>query len=196
MIDMVGIPAVPEKSERKMALVVVDMQNKFLVGSSESAIESVKKRIPVISEAVDRFNEAGRPVFFISYDGLTHFMEDNTDDGDAIISGINVSPKNTVIHKYHMNSFKNTCLGDAVLFSGCDTVLLAGMYLEFCVVSTYYGAANFQIKPFVLKDALVPLKEESVEKYLAVLDTMTMDDVKENLANPVAKPTVRLQTGC
>lgn len=193
---MVGIPAIPKKSERKMALVVVDMQNKFLIGAQESTAESVKKRIPVISEAVKRFNEAGRPVFFISYDGLTHYMDDNTADGDAIMPGIEKAPENIVIHKYHMNSFKNSCLGDAVLFSGCDTVLLTGMFLEFCVASTYFGAANFQIKPFVLKDALVPLNEDSVEKYLAVLDSMTMEDVKENLSNPAAKPTVRLQTGC
>lgn len=193
---MVGIPAIPKKSERKMALVVVDMQNKFLIGAQESTAESVKKRIPVISEAVKRFNEAGRPVFFISYDGLTHYMDDNTADGDAIMPGIEKAPENIVIHKYHMNSFKNSCLGDAVLFSGCDTVLLTGMFLEFCVASTYFGASNFQIKPFVLKDALVPLNEDSIDKYLAVLDSMTMEDVKENLSNPAAKPTVRLQTGC
>lgn len=193
---MVGIPAVTPRSERKMALVVVDMQNKFLVGAQDSTRKAVERRIPVISEAVDRFNAAGRPVFFISYDGLTHYMDNNTADGDAIMPGINTSPQNVVVHKYHMNSFKNTCLSDALLFSGCDSVLLVGMYLEFCVASTYFGAANFSIKPFVLRDALIPLNEDNVEKYLAILDTMSMKDVEENLSNPLAKPTVRLQTGC
>lgn len=193
---MVGIPVVPKKSERKLALVVVDMQNKFLVGAQEQTLESVKKRIPVISEAVDKFNRAGRPVFFISYDGLTHYIDDNTAEGDAVMDGIEKAPENIIIHKYNMNSFKNTCLSDALLFSGCDAVLLVGMYLEFCVASTYFGAQDFGIKPFVLKDALIPLKEENLDKYLAVLDMMTMEEAEENLSNPAAKPTVRLQTGC
>ena len=65
----VHMPTVPEKKDRRVALVVVDAQNKFLVGASEQAIRGKEAHVPVIAEAVRMFHEAGRPVVFVLYDG-------------------------------------------------------------------------------------------------------------------------------
>lgn len=97
----VHMPTVPEKKDRRVALVVVDAQNKFLVGASEQAIRGKEAHVPVIAEAVRMFHEAGRPVVFILYDGLTHYMDRNTAEGDAIFEGIDARPDDIYVHKYH-----------------------------------------------------------------------------------------------
>lgn len=180
--------AVPEKKDRRVALVVVDAQNKFLVGASEQAIRGKEAHVPVIAEAVRMFHEVGRPVVFILYDGVTHYMDRNTAEGDAIFEGIDARPDDIYVHKYHMNSFRNTCLEDVVKEAGCDSVLLCGMYTDFCVMSTYWSAIDHGLTAFLLKGALIATEERVNEMYSELCKTFDMAEVEDNLRNVKTVP--------
>ena len=184
----VHMPTVPEKKDRRVALVVVDAQNKFFVGASEQAIRGKEAHVPVIAEAVRMFHEAGRPVVFVLYDGVTHYMDRNTAEGDAIFEGIDARPDDIYVHKYHMNSFRNTCLEDVVKEAGCDSVLLCGMYTDFCVMSTYWSAIDHGLTAFLLKGALIATEERVNEMYSELCKTFDMAEVEDNLRNVKTVP--------
>lgn len=175
--------SIPEKKDRKIALVVVDAQNKFLTGASKQVMDGKDAHVSVMSEAVRRFHDSGRPVIFILYDGITHYIDENTAEGDAVFDRIDVHPDDFFVHKYHMNSFRNTCLADVVKNTGCDSVLLCGLYTDFCVMATYWSAVDHDLTAFLLKDALIATDEKVNEAYFSVCRSFDMDEVKENLAN-------------
>lgn len=172
---------IPEKRDRRLALVVVDSQNKFLVGASEQILKGKEAHLPAISRAVRMFHEAGRPVVFVQYDGVTHYMDENTAEGDSLFEGIDARPDDIYVHKYHMNSFRNTCLEDVVKGAGCDSILLCGIYTDFCVMSTYWSATDHDLTAFLLKGALIATEERVNDMYFQLCRTFDMDEVEENL---------------
>lgn len=189
---------VPEKSERRLALVVVDAQNKFFVHSSADAEAGRAAHVAVIAEAVRQFRAAGRRVIFIKYDGVPHDCEGNTPDGERIIDGIPTDPSDVAVHKYHMNSFKNTVLADAVQAMGCDSVLLAGLYTEYCVMATYWGACDHTLTPFLLEGGMIAFEEKQNRVAGELCKTFSLADVAVNLAAPAARPVPPADpwTGC
>lgn len=180
---MMGM-AVPEKRDRRIALVVVDMQNKFMAGVPEDVEEAVRERLPAMCQAVRAFHEAKRPVVYVSYDGVTHCSDTNTAEGDAFMDGLDVGPDDAVVHKYHMNSFTDTCLADVVRAAGCDSVLLCGMFTEHCVSATYWGAMDHGLSPFLLKGASVAYHGRNVGLCESLYKTFDGKEMEENLANP------------
>ncbi|KUE74257.1 hypothetical protein AUQ37_04985 [Candidatus Methanomethylophilus sp. 1R26] len=174
--------AVPEKDERDLALVVVDMQNKFFAGADAALTEERTRHLQGIAKAVDMFHAAGRQVIFVLYDGVTHYMDGNTAEGDAIVSGIDARPDDIYVHKYHMNSFLNTCLEDAVRSMGCDTVLLCGMITEFCVMATYWGASDHRLSAFLMKDALISSDPKHTPMFMELCRNYDFGELELNLS--------------
>ena len=106
----------------------------------------------------------------------------------AIFEGIDARPDDIYVHKYHMNSFRNTCLEDVVKEAGCDSVLLCGMYTDFCVMSTYWSAIDHGLTAFLLKGALIATEERVNEMYSELCKTFDMAEVEDNLRNVKTVP--------
>lgn len=178
---------VPEKRDRKMALVVIDLQNKFF-GDNEKLAKSKELHIDTIKETIRAFREAKRPVIFITFDGFAHGSDYNSPEGDSIISDVKVEPTDLMVGKYHMNSFRNTNLADVVKSTGCDTVLLIGMLAQYCVSATYWGASDHGISAFMMEGGLITTDEELNELIFKLYRTYTMEEVEENLRTTVVEP--------
>ncbi len=174
---------IPEKRDRRIALVVVDVQNKFLVGATEQTLRGKDAHLPAIIQAIRMFHDAGRPVVFVKYDRVTHYMDENTAEGDALFEGIDARPDDLYVHKYHMNSFMNSCLEDVVKSAGCDSILLCGIYTDFCVMSTYWSATDHGLTAFLLKGALIATEERVNELYYQLCKTFDTEELEENLRN-------------
>ncbi|MDR2698286.1 MAG: isochorismatase family protein [Candidatus Methanoplasma sp.] len=169
----------PEKKERKIALVVVDVQRKFTGGSIPE--KGSKDAIEVINKAAAMFRKSGRPVIFIYYDGPCHCAVYNKDDGDEYLHGIISDPRDILVHKEHMNSFKDTKLAEAVRECGCDSILLTGMVTQFCVLGTYFGAFEHNLSSYLLIGGTIATEDKYNDAAYVLCKTFTLEDVEENL---------------
>ena len=175
---------VPEKSQRRICLIVIDMQECFF--EEDDAKEKNRGAIDNIAKAIRSFREHGRDVFIIRYLGDTHSeKEDKTiikEIGD--ISGLQI------VDKYHMSAFQNTNLADLMINKGYDSVLICGAYADHCVMSTYWSAYEHDMSPFILDGAVIAYTEENLAAALKICMTFTMEEMEENLR------TTKIEPGC
>jgi len=176
----------PEKKDRRIALVVVDVQRKFTGGSIPEG--GSEREIGTINEAASMFRAAGRPVVFVRYDGPSECSPYDKDDGDEYLHGIVADPGDVIVHKAHMNSFLETGLADVVRGCGCDSVLLAGMVTQLCVMGTYFGAFEHEISPYLLAGGTIATEDRVNEAAYVLCKTFDMADVAENLRTARVRP--------
>ena len=60
-----------DKKDRRLALVIVDVQKKFIVNAKDTTLESARAHTPCILKVIDMFRKAGRPVIWVLYEGET-----------------------------------------------------------------------------------------------------------------------------
>ncbi|MCL2146129.1 MAG: isochorismatase family protein, partial [Methanomassiliicoccaceae archaeon] len=159
--------------------VVVDVQRKFTGGSIPE--RGNKNEIETINTVAAMFRDNGRPVIFVHYDGPCECSPYSKDDGDEYLHGIVSDPGDILIHKIHMNSFIETKLADAVRECGCDSVLLAGMVTQLCVMGTYFGAFEHNISPYMLVGGTIATEDKYNEAAYTLCKTFNADEVGENL---------------
>ena len=164
---------------KHVALVVVDPQRKFSLKTedwdqrSSSAVESIN----AFTKLFRRYNA---PVIFIHFDGSSHTGYDG-DDGDDWLKGIETSDSDIVVHKKHMNCFKETDLEKVLKDHKIDCALFAGMLTEFCVATTYFAAAERGIFPYMAKDALIPYDKEGNRASEIMCTTVTLETTERYL---------------
>lgn len=171
----------PDKKDRKIALIVIDVQKKFTGGFISE--KSNMKAIKMINEAVEEFHNNKRPVIFIHYDGPCECSVYDKDDGDGYLNGIISHQKNIIVHKPKMNSFIGTKLVDVLTECGCDSILLAGMVTQYCVMGTYFGAFEYNISPYILIGGTISTETKFDDAAYTICKTFNMDEVKINLKN-------------
>ncbi|MCL2148313.1 MAG: cysteine hydrolase [Methanomassiliicoccaceae archaeon] len=186
--------SMPAKKDRRIALVVVDVQRKFTGG----AVPETGNRdiIETINRAASMFRSDGRTVIFILYDGPCHDCMYDKEDGDEYLHGIVSDPNDIIVRKKHMNSFRNTDLADVVRECGCDSVLLAGMLTQCCVLGTYYGAFDHDLSPYLLAGGTISTDERYNEAASVLCETFTLEEVGENLrTTKMPKPARACRAG-
>ncbi|MCL1811124.1 MAG: isochorismatase family protein [Methanomassiliicoccaceae archaeon] len=169
----------PKKEERKIAFVVVDVQRKFTGGSIPE--KGNKEEIETINKVAAMFRNNGRPVIFVHYDGECECSMYEKSDGDEFLHGIVKDPRDMIVHKKHMNSFVETRLAEAVKECGCDSILLAGMVTQYCVMGTYYGAFENGISPYMLVGGLIGTNDKMNDAACVLCKTFTPEEAEENL---------------
>lgn len=179
---------IPVKSERRIALVIIDAQLKFFTDPDAESNENRRIHVPIIDRALRMFHAAGRPVIFVLYDGYTHDTMIKDPALEHIIPELEPGPDDLMVHKYHMNSFRNTNLADVVKSVGCDSVLLAGAYTQYCVMASYFGASDHNLSAYLLKDGTIATEEKAVMAAEMICKTFDLDDVAENLATTKVEP--------
>ncbi|MBR2254654.1 MAG: cysteine hydrolase [Candidatus Methanomethylophilaceae archaeon] len=170
-----------DKSQRNLALVVVDVQRKFFFVPHPSAEASRDMHLEGVATLVDMFHEAGRPVFFVVHDGPARGTCSG-EEGMELLDGIPAGPDDIFVHKTHMNAFNGTDLAEMIRELGCDTALICGMYAEHCAMATYWGAWDNGLSPFMAKGGMIAFREEVLESVYAVCRTFDFDEVAENLS--------------
>ncbi len=168
-----------DKVDRKLALVIVDVQKKFIMHANDTTLESAKIHTPSMLKVIEMFREAGKPVIWILYDDRSH-VEGITNDTMALLDGFEIKDTDIVIKKYHMNSFNNTSLSDVIHKYGCDAALLMGMFAQYCVMSTYWGAFDKDVAPYMMKDCLISTNEKFCDLAFELCKSFDMDELKAN----------------
>jgi nicotinamidase-related amidase len=138
----------------KPALLVIDMQNVSYSGFEKESMDRASKSI---NEAAGFFREKGFPVVWIqqrSKDAVPGTRE------FEIIDVLQHIEADKYITKDYLNSFNKTDLFEYIRSQSVDTVLVSGFCAEYCVLSTYRGALDLDLTPFLLKNGTAGGRKE------------------------------------
>ena len=169
-----------EFHDKKPALLVIDVQNKF-TEITDGLKRSMLGKMETVNGAIDLFRERNRPVVYMLFDGMGH-LDREIEEPDSLIPEIRkpLDGENQV-HKTVMNSFHNTDLESVLKNMDCDSIVIVGLVAHLCVAATYYSAYDHDISPFILKGGIAATDEPNVEHVEAILNHVTMDDLLREL---------------
>jgi len=169
-----------DKKDRKLALVIIDVQKKFIIGPDDATLDSAAAHLPMMQSVIQRFREAGRPVIWILYEGDT-CLKGITEDTYELLDGFVIADSDTVIVKHHMNSFNETDLAETIKTNDCDAMLIMGMFAQYCVMSTYWAAFDNGVSPYLMKGGLISTEERYCDLAVELCKYYTTEELDENL---------------
>lgn len=171
---------VVDKKDRRLALVIIDVQKIFITGPDDSTLESAAAHTPLMLSVIERFRNAGRPVIWVLYEGET-CLEGVTDDIYELLDGFSIADSDTVVVKHHMNAFNETDLAETIKAKDCDAILIMGMFAQYCVMSSYWAAIDKGISPYMMKGGLLSTEEKYCDLATELCKYYTLDELDENL---------------
>jgi nicotinamidase-related amidase len=151
----------------RTALVVIDMQNDFLLPGAPVCTPGGMDLVPVIADLAQAFRSAALPVVFtqemhrsdMSDFGIelhfepVHCLEGTS--GMEIVSGLEPQPGDIrILGKRRYDAFLGTDLDLALRVRGVENLLVTGVCTDICVISTVYHARNLDYRCHVLRDAV------------------------------------------
>jgi nicotinamidase-related amidase len=131
------------------AVVVVDMQNDFVMPGGALVVPDAAATVPVIRELLDRARAAGARVFFTQDTHAPgdpefpiwgeHVLEGTW--GWQIVDALAPGPGDRAIRKLRYDGFFGTSLDHELRLAGITTVVVCGTVANICVLHTAGSAA-------------------------------------------------------
>ncbi len=164
----------------RFALVLVDIQTRFLE-ATPGLHQTMEVRISTVNEAIKAFRDAGRPVIYIRFVGPTHSCASEEIYGNEFVKDM-LPPegRDIVVEKKGMNSFLDSDLGAVIDESGSDSILIAGMVAQYCVLATYFGAFDHGLSPYMLEHGIAATDQDNIDAVEFVCKTMSLEELKKN----------------
>lgn len=144
----------------KPALLVIDIQNEFF-NLNQACSDSLKSAIEYINAAIDLFREKNLPVVVIQHKSEERGLVPGK-SGFDVPESVKLVPKDIRIVKTYSNSFTKTRLAEKLRELRVDTVIVTGFCAEYCVLSTYRGAQDFDFTPIILRGSLASDNAEHI----------------------------------
>jgi len=160
----------------KPALLVIDVQNEFF-NINQACSDSLKAAIQYINAAIGLFRKKNLPIIIIQHKS----EEENLVPGKPgfdVPESVKIEPEDTRIIKTYGNSFTKTGLAEKLKEWGVDTVILTGFCAEFCVLSTYKGAQDYDFTPIILRGSLASDNAEHIRFVEEISETITFGALK------------------
>jgi nicotinamidase-related amidase len=160
----------------KPALLVIDVQNEFF-NLNQACADSLKAAIERINAAVDLFRKKNFPIVVIQHKSEEQGLVPGK-SGFDVPESVKVEPQDIRIVKAFGNSFTKTGLAEKLRELGVDTVAVTGFCAEFCVLSTYRGAQDFDFTPIILKGSLASDNAEHIRFVEEISETVSCGALK------------------
>lgn len=196
---------------RATALVVIDMQNGFMVREgAASFIEASLTIAPVINRLAAALRDAGGEVVWVqnTHDpdtvaGWSNWFAMNSPTfnegalaaqargsfGHALHETMDVRPGDERIEKHRFSAFmpEGSDLAERLRARGCDTVIIVGVATNVCCESSARDAAQMNFRTIMVSDATAANDPVAHRSALATFysifgDVMTADEVIKALA--------------
>ncbi len=160
----------------KPALLVIDVQKQFF-SSSEATAQSLRDAIEYINAGIALFRDKNLPVICIQ----------QVDEEDRLVPGeegfdlpeeLDILPSDLHIFKTYGNSFNKTTLEADLRAMGVDTVILTGFCAEYCVLSTYRGAKDLDLRPILLVGSLASGNRKHIRFVEAISEVISYGALK------------------
>lgn len=191
---------------RKTALVVIDMQNAFMVSAgAASFIAPSLEIVPAVNRLAAALRGAGGRVVWVqntylpeTVDGWSHWFEMNTPTvnatslaaqargsfGHALHESMDARDGDLRIEKHRFSAFmpEGSDLAARLRALGCDTVVIAGVATNVCCESSARDAAQMNFRTIMVSDATATSDRGAHIAALATFysifgDVMTTDEV-------------------
>ncbi len=133
------------------ALVIIDAQNTYCEGIMK--LDGVEAAMEECKTLLNRFRQAGRPVFHIQHDAGPGTPYDVSSHIGQIAAAVTPQPGEAVITKNYPNSFTQTELDELLKKAGVSNLILVGFMSHMCVNSTARGAFSLGYNPTVVASA-------------------------------------------
>ena len=160
----------------KPALLVIDMQKQFF-GEGAEVARLMNAAIPEINQTIALFRAKNLPVVSVQ-----NINEDENCapglPGYEQADALNLLPSDLHIHKHYRNSFNKTPLADYVREQGVDTVIVTGFCAEHCVLTTYRGAEDLDLRPIIVQGSIASGSEANIH---------FVESMSEMISNPALK---------
>lgn len=160
----------------KPALLVIDVQNQFFM-INQACADSLKSAVEYINAAIALFRKKGLPIFIIQHKSEEENLVPGT-PGFDVPESLKVEPQDMRIIKTYGNSFTRTGLAEKLKELGVDTVIVTGFCAEFCVLSAYRGAQDFDFMPIILKGSLASDNTEHIRFVEEITETISYGALK------------------
>jgi nicotinamidase-related amidase len=156
----------------KAALLVIDIQNDFF-NISQVCSDSLKSAIKYVNAAIELFRKRNLPIVIVQHKDEQDGLVPGT-PGFNVPETVNTTSNDLRIVKTYGNSFNKTGLTEKLRQLGVDTVIITGFCAEQCVLSTYKGAEDLDLKPIILKGAIASPNLEHIKFVEEITDTITI----------------------
>ena len=143
----------------KMALMVIDLQKAYYNNRTKVSMDSACEYINAI---IPHFRKRNLPVIWVQHKD----EEDGSIPGKPgfeFIEQLKPEKNDYRITKEYGNSFNKTNCLDIMKENGIDTVIISGFCAEYCILSTYRGAQDVDLKPVILRNAISSDNEEHLK---------------------------------
>jgi nicotinamidase-related amidase len=169
-----------QKSKRmKPALLVIDIQNTFL-----PMVPDREKEVGMymINAMIDLFRKNGFPIIRVYHQDL---VEGPKTDSEAFEfpTTVQIKPEDPRVIKHYGDGFNKTDLDKIIKEKGCNTVFMCGLSAVGCVLATYIGAENHDVKAFLIKDAIMSHNSTYTDNIEEIFGAISYDVVKTMLEN-------------
>jgi len=143
----------------KPALMVIDLQKAYYRGE---ALESMDNACEYINAVLPLFRKKGLPIIWVQHISSEGGAVPGT-EGFEFIDCLKPEEGEYRIHKKYGNSFNKTKCAEILKENNIDTVIVTGYCAEYCVLSTYRGAADHDLLPVILKNGIASYNKEGVK---------------------------------
>lgn len=167
----------------KTALLVIDMQNDFVIPGAPVAAPGAVEIIPLIADLAKRSRAKGLPVVFTQEmhraDGSDfgielefeppHCLEGTP--GLDVVDGLTPAPGDRLIrNKRRYDAFLGTDLDFVLRLAGAENLIVTGVCTDVCVISTVQHARNLDYRCFVAADAVAGTSPQRHEAALTCME--------------------------
>lgn len=160
----------------KPALLVIDMQKDFF-NLNQACSDSMKSAIDYINQAIDLFRRKNLPIIVIQHKNEERGFVPGNPASD-VSDNVKVESQDIRVVKSYGNSFTKTGLAERLRELGVDTVIETGFCAEFCVLSTYIGAQDFDFTPIILKGSIASDNAEHIRFVEEITETISLGALK------------------
>jgi len=137
----------------------------------------LKSAIAYINAAINLFREKNLPIAVIQHKSEEQGLVPGK-SGFDVHDSVKLKPQDIHIVKTYGNSFTKTGLAEELRKLGVDTVIVTGFCAEYCVLSTYRGAQDFDFTPIMLKGSLASENAEHIRFVEEITETISYGALK------------------
>ena len=160
----------------KPALLVIDIQKDFF-NINQACSDSLKSAIDSVNEAIDLFRKKNLPILAIQHKNEEKGLVPGNPNFDMPES-VKLTNQDIRIVKTYGNAFTKTGLAERLRALEVDTVIVTGFCAEFCVLSTYIGAQDYDLTPIILKGSLASDNAEHIRFVEEIAETISFGALK------------------
>jgi len=137
----------------------------------------LKSAIEYINATINLFREKNLPIVVIQHKSEEQGLVPGK-SGFDVHDSVKLKPQDMRIVKNYGNSFTKTGLAEKLRKLGVDTIIVTGFCAEYCVLSTYRGAQDFDFTPIILNGSLASENAEHIRFVEEITETISYGALK------------------